>query len=78
MAGANFMTNEKFDYRMCGEGDALCIVEIAHGAFIDKRLIGLTVFHVKDPARDDDASGCFDSIPEAAERLRVLNGECEA
>jgi hypothetical protein len=73
----NFMTDEKVGYRLCaGEpGAGLCIVEISHGVFIDKRLIGLTVFHIDQPERDDDASGCFETIAEAAGRLRTLNGE---
>lgn len=73
----NFMTSEKVEYRaMAGSGRGPLVVEISHGAFMDSRVIGLTVFHTlpEHMGADHDESGAVHSVAEMAARLRELNG----
>ena len=77
--GNNMMTDERVAYLNCAggpEGFGPAVVEVSHGAFLNNRIIGLTVFHqiAHNAEHDFDQSGCFHSIGEAVERLRQLDG----
>lgn len=74
----NFMTSEYVECRaLAGIDDSgPLIAEISHGAFLDSRVIGITVFHVspRDIERDHDLSGAVHSVDELRARLLELNG----
>ena len=75
----NFVTSEVIECRaLAGKtGAGPIIVEISHGIGFDRqRIIGLTVFHVlpESAGRDHAESSLADSIGEAVEILRQLNG----
>jgi hypothetical protein len=72
----NIMTDEVWQYRSLAGGSL--IVEIAYGWFLDKPLLGLTVFCVRDLAKDaaewdHSLSGAFHDVPSLLGRLAQLN-----
>lgn len=76
LAGTNFVTDERWQYRLLADGSIL--TEISYGRFLNDHVIGVTVFCVGALAGDAEAwdhalSGAVHSPEELAEKLTVLH-----
>lgn len=73
--GKNMMTDEVWQYRSLAGGSL--IVEVSYSWFMQKPLLGLTVFCVgalaaDAPEWDHSLSSCYGSVSELAGRMAVL------